>query len=98
VTSAEPGEPGAGGGSDEERWRAVVLATRAEFWDAGQDPNDELYTLFPARLLRGRLTEPAPSRGWFTWRVPDDELARRDARDIARDFYARYREACARVG
>jgi hypothetical protein len=90
---------GARDGDDavEEAWRAVILAVRAELWGAGQDANEDLYALFPARMLRGRLASAPAGREWFTWRVPDDDLARRDARERAREFLDRYRAAAARA-
>ena len=80
----------------EERWRALVLALRAEFWNGGQDPNETLFSLFEMRLLRGRLTDPPETEEWYSVPVLDRELETADAREIAHDFYLRYRAARAR--
>ena len=81
----------------EERWRALVQAVRAEFWRAGQDPNEFLWSLFEVRLLRGRLTGP-PAEEWFSRPVADEELDRDEPAALARAFYADYRAELARRG
>ena len=81
----------------EERWRALVLAVRAEFWNGGQDPNDALFSLFEMRLLRGRLTDPPRAEEWYELPVSERDLETADASEIARDFYGRYQAARARL-
>ena len=77
----------------EERWRALVLAVRAEFWNGGQDPNDALFSLFEMRLLRGRLTDDPGTEEWYSLPVSDRDLEAAAPSEIARDFYQRYRVA-----
>jgi hypothetical protein len=68
---------------------------RAEFWRAGQDPNEALYSLFELRILRGRLTAP-PAEEWFSRGVTDEELERGEPAALAHEFYAKYRAALDR--
>ena len=82
----------------EERWRALVQALRAEFWRAGQDPNEALFTLGEIRLLRGRLTDPPAEAEWFSVPVTARELEGGDVEALAREFYRRYRAARDRRG
>ena len=81
----------------EERWRALVLAVRAEFWNGGQDPNEALFSLFEVRLLRGRLTDPPEPEEWYDHPVSERDLETAHASEIARDFYQRYQAARARL-
>lgn len=82
-----------GRGPHEERWSALVQAARAEFWGAGQDPNEELSSTFALRLLRGRIPAPGGRTTWYTRQVTDEELANGDPAALAREFYARYLDA-----
>lgn len=81
----------------EERWRSLVLAVRAEFWNGGQDPNEALFSLFEVRLLRGRLTDPPRTDEWYELPVSERDLETAEPSEIARDFYQRYRAARARL-
>lgn len=80
----------------EERWRALVLALRAEFWDAGLDANEDLFPLFALRLVRGRLTGAPGAEEWLSLTVADDELARAAPEALARAIFAAYRAERAR--
>ncbi|MBV9880814.1 MAG: hypothetical protein JO180_09990 [Gemmatirosa sp.] len=77
----------------EERWRALVLAVRAEFWRDHRDPNHEFSSLFQLRLLRGAVTRRSGSLDWFERTVPDAELETSSPEHIAHDFFAGYRRA-----
>jgi hypothetical protein len=77
----------------DERWLALVQAVRAEFWGAGQDPNDALYSNHELRVLRGGLTDPPADEEWFTVTLSEAELAERPHAELAREFYQRYRAA-----
>ena len=83
------------GGALEERWRSLVLAVRAEFWNDGRDPNEEMTSLFPLRLLRASLGRRTYGPEWFERTVSDAELTGTPPDRIARDFYDAYRQARA---